>query len=136
MDDALRVRVRKARQHALEHAADLRRRELADPRAQRSTRDVLHRDVRRAVVLEEVEHGHDARVIERAREPRLAHEASGHLRVLAVQRPQLLQRGVAVEVELAGEMDTRHAAAAELPHDLVAADAHQRIFGAPPSTVN
>ena len=75
-------------------------------------------------------------MVQRAREPRLAHEAGGHLGVLAVQRAELLERRVAVEVELAGEVHARHAAAAELPHDLVAADAHRVILRAPPITVN
>ena len=67
--DVVGVGVREAGEDALEHAADLRQRELADPRPQRAARDVLHRDVGRAVVLEEVEHGDDARVVQRAGEP-------------------------------------------------------------------
>ena len=53
-----------------------------------------------------------------------------------MQLPELLERREAVEVELAGEVDARHAAAAELPHDLVAADAHGLILRARPITVN
>ena len=75
-------------------------------------------------------------MVQGAGEPRLAHETGRHLGVLAVQGAELLERGVAVEVELAGEVDARHAAAAEFTHDLVAADAHRAIFRAPPITVN
>ena len=108
-----------------------------EPRFEALSGQQLHHEVGLTLVGGvEIHHLYDARVIQRAREPRLAHEARGHLGVLAVQRPELLQRGVAIEVELAGEVDARHAAAAELPHDLVAADAHQPIFGAPPITVN
>ena len=48
-------RLREARQDALQHARDLREREAARQRPQRAALEVLHRDVRRAVVLEEVD---------------------------------------------------------------------------------
>ena len=128
MDDPVRVGVGEPGQHVLQHAADLRQVQPPDPRPQRAARDVLHRDVRRPLVLEEVEHGDDARVVQRAREPRLAHEARGHLGVLALQRAELLQRREAIQVQLAGEVDARHAAPAELSDDLVAADEHVSIL--------
>ena len=52
----------------------------------------------------------------------LLQEAPGERGVGGVGGVQLLERDLAIERGLAGEMDGRHAAAAELAHDLVAAD--------------
>ena len=46
-----------------------------------------------------------------------------------VERAQLLERDVAVEVGLAGEVDHGHPAAADLAQDLVAADPGERVAG-------
>jgi len=120
--DAVRLRVGQPGEQALEHAADLRQRELADVRAQRAALDVLHRDVRRAVVVEVVVDRDDVRVRERARDARLAQEALGERGVRRVEGAQLLERHEAVEVGLAREVDHRHAAATHLAQDLVATD--------------
>ena len=122
VDDAVRLRVGEPGEQAFEHAADLRQRHPADVRAQRAALDVLHRDVRRAVVLEVVVHGDDVRVRQRPGHARLAQEALGERRVGRVERAQLLERDEPVEVGLAGEVHHRHAAATDLPEDLVAAD--------------
>ena len=123
-------------EQALEHAADLRERQLPHVRAQRAALDVLHRDVRRAVVLEVVVHGDDVRVAQRAGHARLAQEALRERRVRGVERAQLLERDEAVEVGLAREVDDRHAAAADLPQDLVAADGlHDVRHSVSPSAV-
>src|SRR4029079_7729088 len=50
------------------------------------------------------------------------------------ERAQFLERHPAVEIDLAGEVDDRHAAAADLAHDLVAPDhahsaRHGRLLG-------
>ena len=100
-----------AGEHALEHAGDLRQRHPPDVRPQRAALDVLHRDVRRAVVLEVVVHGDDVRVAQRAGDARLAQEALRERRVGGVERAELLQRDEAVQVGLAREVDDRHAAA-------------------------
>ena len=107
---------------AVEHAADLRRRHRADVRPQRPALHPLHRDVRGALVLEVVEHGDDVGVRQRAGEPRLAHEAAGDRRLGGVERRHLLERDVAVEVELAREEDDPHPAAPDLAQDAVATD--------------
>ncbi len=134
VDDARGVRVRQPGEHVLQHAADLRGLQPADPRAQRAARDVLHRDVLDAAVLEVVEDGDDARVVERARDARLAQEAADHLRVLALQRAELLQGDEAVEVELPGEVDARHPAAPDLAEDLEPTDAgHEPIVAVAPA---
>ena len=120
--DPLRGRLGEPAQHALEHARDVRQRQPPDERPQRPALEVLHRDERHAVVLEVLDHRHDARVVERAGDARLVQEAAGERGVGGVGRVQLLQRDLAVERVLAGEVDGRHATAAELAHDLVAAD--------------
>ena len=122
MDDAVRFRVSEAGEQALEHAADLRQVHPADVRAQRAALDVLHRDVRRAVVLEVVVHGDDVRVRQRTRHARLAQEALGEGGIGGVERAELLERHEPIEVGLAGEVHHRHAAATHLSEDLVAAD--------------
>jgi hypothetical protein len=54
------------REDAFDEPDDLRQVERPDDRAQRTPGDVLHRDVRHAVVLEEVEQRDDVRVAEGA----------------------------------------------------------------------
>ena len=118
---------RQPRQHALEHARDLRQVELADERPQRPALDVLHRQVRDALVLEVLVDRDHVRVGERARQPRLAQEALGVRRVLPAERAQLLERDQPLQVGLAREMHDRHAALAQDAQHLVAAD-RQRHF--------
>ena len=78
MHDSAALGVREPRQDALEEPDELRQRQVPHVRAQRPLREVLHRDVRRAVVLEEVVDGDDVRMAQRARHARLAHEALRH----------------------------------------------------------
>ena len=125
MDDPARLRVREPGQDALQHARDLRQLEVADERAQRAALDVLHRDVRRPLVLEEVVDGDDVGVAQRAGDARLAHEALGEGRVCGVKRRQLLQRDDAVEVGLTREIDDGHPAAADLTDDVVSPERTQ-----------
>jgi hypothetical protein len=120
--DALALRVAEPGEHALDHPADLRQLEPADELAQRAARDVLHRDVRDAVVLEEVEQRDDVRVIQRGGEPGLAHEALGQRWVAALEI-QSLEDHVAVQRRLAHEVHDGHPAAREHPDDLVVSDA-------------
>ncbi len=122
MHDATLLGVREAGQGAFQHAADLRQRHVPDVRPQRPAVDVLHRDVRRALVLEVVEHGDDVRVRERARQPGLAQEAPGDRRIGRVEGAQLLDRDEPVELDLPGEVDRGHATAADLAQHLVAPD--------------
>ena len=88
---------------------------------------VLHGDVGRARVLEEVEHGDDVRVHQRARQARLAHEPAREVGVGRVEGRQLLERHEAVQVELAREVYHRHPAASDLPDDAVAADGPDQL---------
>jgi hypothetical protein len=122
MHDPVLLGVREPGEQPLEHAGDLGERHLPDVAAQRPALDVLHRDVRRAVVLEVVVDRDDVRMRERPRDARLAQEALGERRVGRVEGGELLERDEAVEVGLPREVHHRHAAAADLPEDLVAAD--------------
>jgi hypothetical protein len=92
-----RVRVREPGEHAAEDTGELRRPEPAHPRAQRSARHILHGDGTNPVVLEDVEHGDDALVVQRTGQARLAHEPADHLRVLALQLEQHLERHEPIE---------------------------------------
>ncbi len=66
---------------------------------------------------------------ERRPDARLLHEPARRRRVRAVEQPQFLERDVALEVGLAGEVDDRHPAVADLAHDLVAVDPGKRVAG-------
>ena len=120
MRDAAHLGVTEACQHAFEHAEDLRQRQPADERAQGAARDVLHRDVRDALVLEEVEHGHHVRVVERRRQARLADEPLREQRVAVEVEP--LESYVAVECGLAGQIHHAHPAPRERSNDLIGSD--------------
>ena len=72
-------------------------------------------------------HRHDVRVVEPARDARLAQEARGEGGIGRVERRQLLQRDLAVEVGLPGEPDDGHAAAPDLLQELEAADRAQDL---------
>ena len=134
MHDPLRLGAGQAGQDALQHAGALGQRHPPHPRPQRAPLDVLHRDVRRPVVLEVVVHGHDVRVAERTGHARLAHEPLRERGVGRVEGSELLQRDEPVQVALAREVDRRHAAAPQLAEDLVAADRLHR-FGHQPASL-
>ncbi len=97
-------------------------RHLAQARAQRAARHVLHRQ--RARPLVEVVDGDHAGVAQRRSEPRLGEEAAPCFRT---RRPgqlwvQHLERDGDVEHLVAREIDRRRAAAAQLAHQAVAQD--------------
>ncbi len=131
MRDPVPLRVHEPGQRALEDTEHLRQLERSDERPQRAARDVLHRDVGNAVVFEEVEQRHDVRVVERRRQPRLAHEALGERGVVALE-VEALEDDLAIECRLADQVHDGHPAPGEHPDDLVAADAltAQRNSGA------
>ena len=99
-------------EHAVEHARDLGERQPPYERSQRAALEVLHRDERHALVLEVLDHRDDARVVQRPGDARLVEEAMRDRGVRDVDRVQLLERDLAVECRLAGEMDGGHPAAA------------------------
>jgi hypothetical protein len=108
----------------LERAGDLRERQaVAHVGAEGAALDVLHRDVRRPLELEEVVNGDDVRVVEAPGEPRLAHEALRDGEVGDAAQVQLLERDETVEVGLPREIDRRHSAATDLAQNLVSSDA-------------
>ena len=106
-------------EHSLEHTEDLREAQLADQWPQGAPADVLHRDVGDAVVLEEVEQRHHVRVLEAAGQAGLAHEALGERDVVDLEI-ELLERHLAVERRLAGEVHDGHPATRQDADDLVA----------------
>ena len=130
--DGVLLGVIQAGEHPVEHAEHLRRRERADVRSQRPAGDELHRDVRHAVGLEEVVERDDVRVREGAGHLPLEHEAVRDGRIVARDLDPL-QRDVAIERGLPGQVDHGHASARDDPDDLVAADAlpgHLALFPA------
>ena len=82
----------------------------------------LHRHVEEAVLLPEVVHGDDVRVVEERRRLRLALEALQGLVAGGDPGAERLQGHEAVEDRVPGLVDLAHRAAAELADDLVLAD--------------
>jgi hypothetical protein len=77
-------------------------------------------------VLEVLDHRDDARVVEPAGDARLVQEAARERGVGDVDRVQFLERDLAPERRLVGEVHRRHPAAAQQPLDLVATDRARR----------
>ena len=83
--------------------------------------DVLHRDVRDAVGLADVEDLDDVRVRQPRGDPPLAEEARAQVVVAGEILGETLERDVAAELDVAGEVDHGHRAVTERPLDLVPA---------------
>ena len=122
VDDSGRVGRGQAGQHPFEHAGRLREGQPPHDGPERSALEPLHGDIAGALVLEELVDGDDIRMAERPGQPRLAEEALDAARIGGVKRGELLERHVAVEVGLPGQVDERHAAPADLTEQLVAPD--------------
>ena len=96
--------------------------------AKRHAGDILHRHVERAVLLAEVVHGGDARMVDAAQDLRLVeeHRANGLgrrvLRQDRLDRDELLERAWSLAP---AEEHGAHAAALELVQDLVGAELHR-----------
>ena len=102
--------------------AALRQRALAEDHVlQRLAVQVLHRDVVRALGLAAVVDGDDVRVVQPGGGARLACEPLDELRVLVVAIVQDLDRDLAVQVDVLGEEDARHAPRADAADDAVPA---------------
>ena len=86
--------------------------------AQRHPFEQLGDDERRAVVLTEVVHGEDVRVIERGGGAGFLFEAREPFRIAGKCRRQHLDRHDALETIVAGAVDLAHAARAERTEDL------------------
>ena len=95
-----------------------------DPLLQRLPFDVLEDDVGVAVVLAGVDHRDDVGVGELGHRPRLLAEALELVGLLGHLAVHDLDRDRAVERRVAGQVDGRHAAAAELRLQPVAAGEH------------
>ena len=83
---------------------------------------VRHGDERLAAGLAHLVDSRDVRVIERARGPRLAQEAGGGFGIAAGGGRQELQRDLASQVEIFGEIDRPHPACSDVAQDSVVRD--------------
>ena len=101
---------------------------LLDDLLERAALQVLHGDVGAAVGLAAVVDRDDVRVVEARRGLRLAPEALDELAVLGVALGHDLERDLAAEARVLGEVHRRHAADAEAPEHAVAAV--ERLTGA------
>ena len=98
--------------------------EPVDPLLQRLAVDVLEDDVGAAAVLAGVDHRDDVRVRDLGDRARLAAEALDLVGLVGDLAVQDLGRDPALERLVAGQVDGRHAAAAELRLEPVAAGEH------------
>ena len=124
MDDALRVRERKAvgdLDRDTDRFARVERTGALDLLLQRSAGEVLHDDERRAIDLAHVVDGDDVRVGELRQSARFLDEHPAGIAVSGRGRIEHLQRDVAVQCLVAGEVDLRRAAHTERLLDLVSA---------------
>ena len=115
--------MRERGEQAVEYADHLRQGQRADERPQRAALEVLHGDVRLPLLMDEVEHRHDARVAQRTCDTRFPDEPLGERLVRGMEGRELLERDVASERRLAREVHDGHPAAPELANDLVGPDA-------------
>ena len=125
MDDAGAVRVGQAAAHVLDDAqlpGDGQTRTALHDGPERLARHVLHHDVRRVVVLADLEHRHDVGVAQAPGRARLAGEALAQLRAVEAVAQQL-DGDEAVDRGIAPEVYDGHAALAEQPDDFVGTDA-------------
>ena len=124
VDDAVLVGVAQAGEHLhrdRDRALGRERALLLDDLLERAPLEVLHRDVRAAVGLAAVVDGDDVRVVEARGGLRLAPEALDELAVLGVALGHDLERDLAAEARVLGQVDRRHAADAQAPEHAVAA---------------
>ena len=78
-------------------------------------------------MLEVVVHGDDVRVAQRSGDARFPQESVGERGIRSVERTELLESDVAVEIRLAREVDDGHSAATHLAEDLVPTDFSQNL---------
>ena len=97
------------------------RRLLADHVAQRVSGDVLHREEDRAVVVALVVDAHHVGVVEPGGRAGLADEPLGEVVVVTEAGVHHLDGDGAVEADVGGLVDTRHAAAGDATADAIAA---------------
>jgi hypothetical protein len=101
----------------------LLRREVAGAHTlgQRLAFEQLGHDIRPAVVRAEVVHGHDVRMVERTRHPRLLLETRQAHRIAIGGRLQDLDGDVAGQSRVVGAVDLAHASCPDQAEDLVRA---------------
>jgi hypothetical protein len=93
--------------------------------AERDALDILHRHVRDPLVDHRLEHAHDVRMVEPARDRTLGLEdlaqPAADLLVVAAHLDDL-ERDLAIVMRVVGEVDDRRRPAADLARDVVATD--------------
>ena len=121
--DAVRLGVREPGEHPLHHADELRERQPADVRPQRAAR--ARTPSRCTETPSSSKYSSTVTMFGWFSEPASrdsCRNRSAHFGRARVEAAQLLQRDVALERLLPGEVHDRHPAASDLAHDLVAAD--------------
>ena len=125
MDDALLVGVAEPVADLLHHVELVVERQLSlgcDDVLEIVALQELHRHEELAVVLAELVHGHDVRVVELSRRLRLAHESRPKHVFLIQGRGDELDRHVAVQHRVVTSVDGAHRAAAQPVDDRVLPD--------------
>ena len=117
---ARRLRAERRRLERRQRAA------AGDELGERLAVDVLHRDVRDAVGLADVEDLDDVRMRQPRGDPPLAQEARAQVLVAREILGEALERDVAAELDVAREVDDRHRAVTERALDLVPAGDERR----------
>jgi hypothetical protein len=92
---------------------------IAQQIGQRAARHVTHDQERLAVMLAEVVNGDDGRMLEGGDDARFALEASTGCRLVAQITEQDLDRDIAADDGVVGQIDHRHAAVTQLGFDLI-----------------
>src|SRR5207253_1763535 len=105
----------------VDRAHRLERRLLANQLLERPTRQVLHRDEVRLLVLPAVVDTDDVRMLEPRRRLRLAADGLAEPGVRPAPAVQRLQGELAAELLVLGQVHVSHASAAQAREDLVAA---------------
>ena len=105
----------------------------AQPILQRLAFEPLHGDERRSGVLADLVDGADMRMVERRSRPRFAPKSFDRGRVGRHRRGQKLERDLASEPQILGQIDDTHPATAEQRLDSVVVDRVTAIHASSPS---
>jgi hypothetical protein len=124
VDDAFLVRLGERRGERHREAQEALRRQAAggDQVAQREALDPLHDQERLVLHLVDGVNGDDVGVIERRESPRLAGETPSALHVRRHRRGQHLDRHVAAQPGVTGEVDLAHGPPPDLAEDRIAVE--------------
>ena len=123
MHEAFGVRIIERSRNFAHHAQGERDRpRLAVLAQDRAATEILHRDVVIVARAADIMHADDIAVMQLGCDPRLAQEAFAEIRIGQQGRRHDLERDIALDRFLGGQVHGRHAATAELALDVVAGD--------------